>query len=289
MFAASTWLIAIVPTIAAPAQGAAIQDPAPAAEQEGALAPYDALKAEFDAAMKAWNESYEAAATDEARRALFNDYPTNAFASRFRTLAEEHPGTPVALKAWRFVIDNGNDEKAKDAALDAFEKDFLDAEDLGDVCLRLYTLSARAKSFFERVLKDSPHADARGKACYSLGKLENRRAALAADLKTMSAEKRESSAGYYGAETLAQLADADPAALRRTAEKLLERVVAEFGDIKMRRSTLGQTAESDLFEIRNLQIGMLAPDIAGEDVDGVAFKLSELQGKVVVIDFWGDW
>ncbi len=36
-------------------------------------------------------------------------------------------------------------------------------------------------------------------------------------------------------------------------------------------------------------IGLLAPDIEGEDIDGVTFKLSDYRGKVVVLDFWGDW
>jgi len=39
----------------------------------------------------------------------------------------------------------------------------------------------------------------------------------------------------------------------------------------------------------NLQIGMPVPDIAGEDIDGTAFKLSDYRGKVVVLDFWGFW
>ena len=34
---------------------------------------------------------------------------------------------------------------------------------------------------------------------------------------------------------------------------------------------------------------MEAPDIIGHDLDGVPFKLSDYRGKVVVIDFWGDW
>ena len=40
---------------------------------------------------------------------------------------------------------------------------------------------------------------------------------------------------------------------------------------------------------RDLEIGKVAPDIQGEDVDGKAFKLSDYRGKVVVLDFWGDW
>jgi peroxiredoxin len=34
---------------------------------------------------------------------------------------------------------------------------------------------------------------------------------------------------------------------------------------------------------------MVAPDIESEDLDGVKFKLSDYRGKVVVLDFWGDW
>lgn len=36
-------------------------------------------------------------------------------------------------------------------------------------------------------------------------------------------------------------------------------------------------------------IGCTAPDIAGVDLDGVAFKLSDYKGKVIFLDFWGDW
>jgi cytochrome oxidase Cu insertion factor (SCO1/SenC/PrrC family) len=32
-----------------------------------------------------------------------------------------------------------------------------------------------------------------------------------------------------------------------------------------------------------------APEITGEDVDGKKFKLSDYKGKVVLLDFWGNW
>ena len=47
--------------------------------------------------------------------------------------------------------------------------------------------------------------------------------------------------------------------------------------------------ENELFSFRNLRIGKAAPEIAAEDLDGVEFKLSDYRGKVVVLDFWGDW
>jgi cytochrome oxidase Cu insertion factor (SCO1/SenC/PrrC family) len=39
----------------------------------------------------------------------------------------------------------------------------------------------------------------------------------------------------------------------------------------------------------SLAIGKVAPEIQGADVDGKQFKLSDYRGKVVVLDFWGDW
>ena len=38
-----------------------------------------------------------------------------------------------------------------------------------------------------------------------------------------------------------------------------------------------------------LKIGDAAPEITGPDLDGKPMKLSDFRGKVVVLDFWGDW
>jgi hypothetical protein len=75
----------------------------------------------------------------------------------------------------------------------------------------------------------------------------------------------------------------------KEAEELFERVAREFGDVKSYRGTLADAAKADLFEIRNLVIGKKAPEIEGEDIDGKKFKLSDYRGKVVVLDFWGNW
>lgn len=52
---------------------------------------------------------------------------------------------------------------------------------------------------------------------------------------------------------------------------------------------IGEMAKNSLFEIQNLGIGCTAPDIVGNDLDGTEFKLSDYRGKVVMLDFWGDW
>ena len=38
-----------------------------------------------------------------------------------------------------------------------------------------------------------------------------------------------------------------------------------------------------------IQVGAVAPEIEGEDLDGNRFKLSDYRGKVVILDFWGHW
>jgi hypothetical protein len=52
---------------------------------------------------------------------------------------------------------------------------------------------------------------------------------------------------------------------------------------------LVESAEGQLFVMRNLQVGKTAPDITANDLAGVEFSLSDYRGKIVFLDFWGDW
>jgi hypothetical protein len=38
-----------------------------------------------------------------------------------------------------------------------------------------------------------------------------------------------------------------------------------------------------------LAAGSPAPEIMGEDMQGVPFKLSDYRGQIVILDFWGQW
>lgn len=70
---------------------------------------------------------------------------------------------------------------------------------------------------------------------------------------------------------------------------LYQRIINEYADIPHRRRTLAQSAEGVVRELTVLAVGKVAPDIEGEDLAGVPFKLSDYRGKVVMLDFWGDW
>jgi len=70
----------------------------------------------------------------------------------------------------------------------------------------------------------------------------------------------------------------------RDALALLEEQVELVGE-----EPFAVPPEQQIFQWRNLRVGRVAPDFETEDVDGVAFKLSEYRGKVVLLDFWGFW
>jgi len=77
------------------------------------------------------------------------------------------------------------------------------------------------------------------------------------------------------------------------AERALEALIEEYGDcpwlIRERSGTVGVVARKELYELRNLRIGKVAPNIEGEGVDGTKLKLSDYRGKVVALIFWASW
>ena len=72
-------------------------------------------------------------------------------------------------------------------------------------------------------------------------------------------------------------------------EKLYEQMRKSFADVAIKDTTMGEFAEKALFAIRHLSVGKVAPDINGEDIDGMKFKLSDYRGKVVMLSYWGHW
>ena len=118
----------------------------------------------------------------------------------------------------------------------------------------------------------------------------------------------------------------DPVAIKAEAERLLNEVVADYGDVgylntrhremeamlkqtppmwngrpltkdelkqleaQVRdKGTLGKFATAKLDEVTNIVEGKPAPEINGVDVEGKPLKLSDYRGKVVVLVFWGSW
>ena len=174
----------------------------------------------------------------------------------------------------------------------AFEGDRIDL--LSPIAGATSHSSPAAKRFLVTALEKGSSKTIRGICCLELGRHYTRLASLRRSLddplirdlvvKAHSPTPR----GF-----LDQIKKADPDALDREAEVYFERVVSEFGDVtypKPRAQTpLGEIARGELFELRNLVVGKVAPEIDGQDLDGRALRLSDFRGKVVAIAFWATW
>ena len=74
------------------------------------------------------------------------------------------------------------------------------------------------------------------------------------------------------------------------AIKLFTELDQKYGKEELRPGlSVARIAQQSIYSIQNLSIGKIAPDIVGEDLEGVKFKLSDYRGKVVMLSFWGSW
>ena len=272
--------IAMVGALAATAR--AQDGPSPRAQ-------FDAIAAEFKKAQSEYNDAYRKATTDAERKSVFDEkYPKpDSYTKRFRALADQYPDDPVAVDSLVWVLQRG---EADDAMFPLLLRD-VGSEKLADACRPLQSSTAQgAEPFLRTLLDKSPHHEVQAQACYALAKLCAANARRARGLQDKSDEQRAAALEVrLGKGLAAKLRAADAGALEHESETLLEQVMAKFADVKYGRDTLGDTAKGDLFEMQHLAVGKQAPDIEGEDVDGVKFKLSDYRGQVVFLDFWGFW
>lgn len=105
--------------------------------------------------------------------------------------------------------------------------------------------------------------------------------ALATYLQNVNDKAQSDSENEYLSNRTAEQLDTE-------IESLLTICQEKFADVSTDKSTLGELAKTRLLTSQ-IKVGKLAPDIQGKDLDDVEFKLSDYRGKVVVIDFWGDW
>ena len=94
----------------------------------------------------------------------------------------------------------------------------------------------------------------------------------------------------FGNERVAEMKKYDSAKLEAESLKLFKEVGEKYPKQEVIPGlTVGQMATSSIFEIEHLGVGKAAPEIAGEDLDGAKFKLSDYRGKVVLLSFWASW
>jgi hypothetical protein len=143
---------------------------------------------------------------------------------------------------------------------------------MGRLCfdLRYRSTESWAEKILKEVAANHPQKAVRGQAVYALG-------------------------DYYRPHPWGpKRSEAEQAKQLAEAARYYTEVTRTYADVPTPdgRAKLGAKAASELTRIKNLpnlKVGKTAPEIVGVDLDGKHFKLSDYRGKVVVLDFWGNW
>jgi len=263
----------------------------------GAAEPFKALHEEFDKAWEKFTDKLQAAKNKEERQKLFREDPRPQFASRFLKFAADHAKAPEAVDALSWVVLNGPEEEKDSPRARAMAQ--LAREHVNSPRLARYVGpiglegDKETMDFLKTVVDKSTHHNVQGRACMALAQARLEYARTARTVKDSASVRQALEKQPGGKEHVKAMLAEDPARLQKESEELFQRVVDKFGDLKdpERRepTTLGEEATAYLYEIRHLAVGMKAPDAEAVDLDGKKVRLSDLRGKVVVLDVWATW
>lgn len=253
-----------------------------------------ALRKEYDDARDAHYALFRKAKTDEERKKIAEASKApdpQRWAPKVWALVDEDPRDDVAFDALQWLVEESRESAEKNRALAAIEEHHVANPKLGDLCDRIGSDPSIPSRLLESIATKSPHRDVKGHATYALAKSRVATIELAKYVRSQTgdADGLKGVTEWLGAERLAEIERMDSASAQAEAEKLLDRVVAEYGDVPFRERTSGAVAKGDLHEMRELAVGKPAPEIEAEDLAGARFKLSDYRGKVVLLDFWGNW
>jgi peroxiredoxin len=174
---------------------------------------------------------------------------------------ESEPKSLLGLACAMQIVRYAPDGPEVEESADVIAREHAGNKDLAYLCERLREKSTRSGPMLLRaIVAANTNADVLAQASYS----------LATSLKR-------------------QVAKADPGPpsdnAAQEAEKMYELVISKFAETKMDGGTLGERADSDLFELRFLRPGKVAREITGRDADGETFSLKDYGGKVVLLVF----
>ena len=190
-----------------------------------------------------------------------------AFRPRYEALVEKYWGTAAALSAQLWLLeatlreaDPQNRREAIESITGEILAEYGDTSLLDQLAEHSDIFSDEQKErYFGQLREATSHANVRAAAMYVLAEMGGSR---------------------YASDELKQ---------RRKV--LLQDLLDNYADVTARYSTYGDLADAALYphDPADLAIGRPAPEIVGKTYDGQSLRLSDFAGKVVVLDFWGDW
>ena len=218
------------------------------------------------AKMRAYSKRYRAATSDAEREEIFKTKPSvDIYLDQIEKFLREGSHDEAAeIARWWWWGSRGTRDGER--IMDALVEHHADAEMLAKFIPRFnkrVVSSEKAEATLRTILKKNSFDEVLASATYSL--------------HNILTEKLETLEGDQAAATKAEI------------KSLRDALSTNFAEINDLTGTLfvDRIAGQDFSAA--LSVGSQVPDIVGNDLDGVEFKLSDYHGKVIVLDFWGDW
>jgi thiol-disulfide isomerase/thioredoxin len=256
-------------------------DDKPASKPEPAAAALESLVKEYATAHKAFTDKVQAAneaATKTGKRpapARFEDSPGPVSSPRFLEIAERSPAGPAGLQAIVWTLNSsggpGNAVGTWPKAIALLKDHHATKPEIAPILRSLaMTNDDDAEDLIRVVIDKHPDRKVQAQACKALMQGNDTIADVVDQLKQNEMMRKNFEAAR-GKDYLAKLmANADN---RRKESARLQKLLREkYADV-----------------VPDLSIGSVAPEIVSQDLDGKVAKLSNLKGKVVVLDIWATW
>ena len=150
--------------------------------------------------------------------------------------------------------------------------------------------SPQTADTLKKILEKSEKPRVKLSAAMGLGETLSARADELAD-KQDEADKVAAEAEKYFTLMIEKIAAAE----EKRLEAEVEKAGADTPEGKKAKQELTgiqnvkKSAERNLKALRTLRVGKQSPEIKADDLDKKEFKLSDYRGKVVLLDFWGNW
>jgi thiol-disulfide isomerase/thioredoxin len=290
-------LLALIATTSCQSVNVFAQSTSGVSDRTNLSAPSDRLnelKAEYAQARSKFQSALAGKQTEADRKSIAAQMQREqaSFSERFLELARDSNDRQTALSALVWIV--SNDFKGSQQSTQALElliKDYPTDPALVDVGRILVDWAPldTAEDFLTAAAK-SENRQVRGNSLYHLALFLRASADLSRVLKDRAqTERRKLAENVFGRDVVDQIVRQDPADLEVRSESLLNQVAGEYGDVPSFRGSLADVAKRELFEIKNLVVGLPAPEITGVDLDGQSMKLSDYRGKVVMLTFWASW
>jgi thiol-disulfide isomerase/thioredoxin len=222
------------------------------------------LVTEFDRASEDFMVKLQRTPRAEQQELIRTQDPRLEYYQKFLDLAAANRGNRVGLQSLIFAVrvSGAQDGKAEQRMIKAMIP--LVNHHGGDLALKGFAIELindqrkPVQEFLRRLAESSPSPEVKAFAAFGLVANLNQLPQLTAEQSTL-------------------------------LESHLALLAEDFADFEYGAASFKELALPQLEYVRNFSIGRKPPDIVGKDIDGNELKLSNYLGKVVVLDFFGDF